>query len=693
MGQDTCDLMEGFGYMGLPAEPRQAARSFSPHTSPLRHSRKDFLDDRPREPLDISTISFANPGGHSPGHIVQSIHHLLHSGANGSKADVRPLSSDLPRRQPAAGSGCPPCPPMPRTTMTRQDSRSLPDQTARQTISECPLQSRARSLPATSVPGCPPVPGLTWHKMLGCGSFASVFQGEWCGRQVAIKVLSSRGTGAAFSSDLFESLVSANMHHPNVVEAYEVLTVQQPAAPVEEQRSPCKERRSCDVLRSMLACSGAATSLEAAQQASDLDNIVSFFEDQRVSEQPLQETTSLAARNPRQNAAGRQSAFAAAAATSAPNPQPDTDTDTAGHTLQVNELRGILDREGHFMAARASSQPLMQSPFDTAICRALTADLSCVGTPPVAADDGGGCAGGPAGGPPVGPPGSGGCGAESGSALRDGSLRSITRNCLDASVMPAAARGFCRASEGSSTCGNSRSSNEPTCSWLGSSSASAVSPLPDPPLPPPPPPRSAQVLLLMELADQRSLHTAISKGRLSSNLEAILLCAMDIAAGMAYLHSMGVVHADLKPGNVLLMSAPVTDQDPRGFTCKIADFGMARHLAKGTSHAETDKVGSLPYVAPEVLQSGEVAKSADVYSFAVLLLEMWCGNAGFSNDNYHGVLYSVFYGQQPRVPDDTPAAFRALLQDCWVADPDKRPSFESVHTRLAAQLAAIKSSA
>ena len=50
----------------------------------------------------------------------------------------------------------------------------------------------------------------------------------------------------------------------------------------------------------------------------------------------------------------------------------------------------------------------------------------------------------------------------------------------------------------------------------------------------------------------------------------ILLCLLDVAAGMNYLHSIGIMHSDLKAANVLLKSAAVTQDDPRGFICKVA---------------------------------------------------------------------------------------------------------------------------
>ena len=53
----------------------------------------------------------------------------------------------------------------------------------------------------------------------------------------------------------------------------------------------------------------------------------------------------------------------------------------------------------------------------------------------------------------------------------------------------------------------------------------------------------------------------------------VLMCLLDVASGMTYLHSMGILHGDLKSANVLLKS---TATDLRGFQCKIADFGCAK---------------------------------------------------------------------------------------------------------------------
>ena len=60
----------------------------------------------------------------------------------------------------------------------------------------------------------------------------------------------------------------------------------------------------------------------------------------------------------------------------------------------------------------------------------------------------------------------------------------------------------------------------------------------------------------------------------SPNLECVYRCLIDVAAGMDYLHSLGVINGDLKPANILLKS---TDADPRGFSCKVHSHSCMYH--------------------------------------------------------------------------------------------------------------------
>lgn len=90
---------------------------------------------------------------------------------------------------------------------------------------------------------------------------------------------------------------------------------------------------------------------------------------------------------------------------------------------------------------------------------------------------------------------------------------------------------------------------------------------------------------------------------------------MDIARGLAHLHERNVRHSDLKCSNVLLNSSA---QDPRGFNCKISDFGMARKVGKGDQGNGVVDVGTVAYMAPEVLASQEQTKAADIYSVGIM---------------------------------------------------------------------------
>jgi serine/threonine protein kinase len=92
-----------------------------------------------------------------------------------------------------------------------------------------------------------------------------------------------------------------------------------------------------------------------------------------------------------------------------------------------------------------------------------------------------------------------------------------------------------------------------------------------------------------------------------------------VAAGLLYLHEeweKRVIHRDIKSSNVLL------DSELNG---RLGDFGLARLYDHSENPQTTHVVGTLGYIAPELIHTGKATPSSDVFSFGVLLLEVACG--------------------------------------------------------------------
>lgn len=84
----------------------------------------------------------------------------------------------------------------------------------------------------------------------------------------------------------------------------------------------------------------------------------------------------------------------------------------------------------------------------------------------------------------------------------------------------------------------------------------------------------------------------------------------------------------LQGANVLLKS---TTADSRGFTAKLADFGMARLLAENSTHVSTKTYGTISYMPVEVLKHGKLTRAVDSYSFAIIMWELFSGEVLYAD--------------------------------------------------------------
>lgn len=147
-----------------------------------------------------------------------------------------------------------------------------------------------------------------------------------------------------------------------------------------------------------------------------------------------------------------------------------------------------------------------------------------------------------------------------------------------------------------------------------------------------------QLWMVMELVEGASLETVLRERRLS--VEESLRYTAQALDALAYAHQMGVVHRDLKPGNMILAAAGVV---------KLTDFGIAHDAAESRMTATGAAVGSLPYMAPEQIQHNKVDPRSDIYSLGITLYELLTGKLPFQAESGFAIM-SAHVMQLPRPP-------------------------------------------
>lgn len=178
--------------------------------------------------------------------------------------------------------------------------------------------------------------------------------------------------------------------------------------------------------------------------------------------------------------------------------------------------------------------------------------------------------------------------------------------------------------------------------------------------------------LVMELVEGPTLGARLADGPLPAAEAARI--GQQVADALSYAHGRGVVHRDVKPGNVLL--AP----DGR---VKLADFGIARLIGDTVRHTQTGTaVGTAAYLAPEQVRGEELDTSVDVWSLGLVLLEALTGERAYPGSPTESAMARLH--RPPPVPADLPPGWSDLLRAMTAADPAARPSTAQVAARLSA---------
>ncbi|OMO90079.1 hypothetical protein COLO4_19401 [Corchorus olitorius] len=218
--------------------------------------------------------------------------------------------------------------------------------------------------------------------------------------------------------------------------------------------------------------------------------------------------------------------------------------------------------------------------------------------------------------------------------------------------------------------------------------------------------RPPNYMFFFRFYEQQNLAHRLHVQDWTPHFDQALAISLQLAKALQYLHDQGIIHRDVKPANVLL---------DRNSSAYLADFGLAQYKKDiravstenwrssgkptGGFHKK-NMVGTLIYMAPEILRKDIHTEKSDVYSFAVSINEMLTGVVPYTDiratAQAHTVLEMSYTEQQltaavvsgglrpvlAGTASGVPASMLSLIQKCWDVNPENRPSFSDIVLEL-----------
>lgn len=183
---------------------------------------------------------------------------------------------------------------------------------------------------------------------------------------------------------------------------------------------------------------------------------------------------------------------------------------------------------------------------------------------------------------------------------------------------------------------------------------------------------NGELYIVMELVEGRSLASMI--GSLGLSPESVMRYGVQIASALAHSHARSIVHRDLKSGNIVVT--------PEGLV-KVLDFGLARRLPKealeddatqimGPVESSDHIVGTLSYMAPELLRGESGDDRTDLWALGVVLYEAASGQLPFQGGTHFEVSSAILHELPAPLPTRVPHGLWAIIQRCLAKEPGQR---------------------